>query len=183
MSETRRAIAEHVRENPGVHFSAVVRGLDLAPGQVQYHLRRLGDGEVVAEELRGRTHYYPPGYDDWERAALATFRRETARDLLAHLLAVGETTPSELADELDVARSTVEWHLDDLVARDIVDKRREANRVYLELARPEATAELLGEITPSLPERMVDRFTRLVDGFVGDGSGVTESPEDDLAEE
>ena len=187
MSETRRSIAEHVRENPGVHFSAVVRGLDLAPGQVQYHLRRLDD-EVVAEELRGRTHYYPPGYDDWERAALATFRRETARDVLAHLLAVGETTPSELTDELGVARSTVEWHLDDLVAHDIVDKRREANRVYLELARPEATADLLGEITPSLPERMVDRFTRLVDGFVGDASVADEfaedgSPGDDFAEE
>lgn len=188
MSETRRSIAEHVRENPGVHFSAVVRGLDLAPGQVQYHLRRLGDDEVVAEELRGRTHYYPRGYDDWERAALATFRRETARDVLAHLLAVGETTPAELADELDVARSTVEWHLDDLVAHDIVDKRREANRVYLELARPEATAGLLGEITPSLPERMVDRFARLVDGFaeagfVEDEPTEDESAEGDLAEE
>ncbi|WP_132058704.1 winged helix-turn-helix transcriptional regulator [Halorussus amylolyticus] len=170
MSETRRAIAAHVRANPGVHFSGVVRGLDLAPGQVQYHLRRLGkEGEVVAEELRGRTHYYPPEYDDWERAALATFRRETARDVLAHLLDVGEAAPAELADELELARSTVEWHLDSLVAHDLVDKRRENNRVRLALARPEATADLLGEITPSLPERMVDRFTRLVDDFVEGG--------------
>lgn len=184
MSETRRAIAEHVRENPGVHFSAVVRGLDLAPGQVQYHLRRLGDRrEVVVEELRGRTHYYPPGYDDWERAALATFRRETARGVLAHLLAVGETTPADLTDELGVARSTVEWHLDALVERNLVEKRREGNRVYLELARPEATADLLGEITPSLPERMVDRFTQLVDGLVEDGLVGDELVEDGSAED
>ncbi|USZ69818.1 winged helix-turn-helix transcriptional regulator (plasmid) [Halorussus salilacus] len=170
MSETRRDIADHVRANPGVHFNAVVRGLDLAPGQVQYHLRRLrSEGEVVAEELRGRTHLYPPGYDEWERSALATFRRENARDALAHLLDAGETTPAELADELGVARSTVEWHLDSLVAEDLVDKRREGNRVFLELTRPEATAELLAEITPSLPERLVDRFTRLVDGFLEEG--------------
>ncbi|WP_135829316.1 winged helix-turn-helix transcriptional regulator [Halorussus halobius] len=170
MSETRSAIADHVRDHPGVHFSAVVRALDLAPGQVQYHLRRLRrDDRVVAEEVRGRTHLYPPGYDDWERAALAMFRRETARDLLAHLLDRGSATPGDLADDLGVARSTVEWHLDELVARDLVAKRRSGNRVWLELVRPEATADLLGTVTPSLPERMVDRFAKLVDGLVEDG--------------
>lgn len=170
MSETRRDIAEHVRDNPGVHFNAVVRALDLAPGQVQYHLRKLRSEEtVVTESVRGRTHLYPPEYDDWERAALAMFRRETARDVLAHLLDAGETPPAELADELGVARSTVEWHLDELTTRELVDKRREGNRVRLEPARPEATADLLGEITPSLPERMVDRFTRLVDELVEEG--------------
>ena len=167
MSETRAAIADHVRARPGVHFSAIVRSLDLAPGQVQYHLRKLDESEAVAaEELYGRTHYYPPAFDDWERAALAMFRRETARDVLAVLLAEGETGPATLADELDLARSTVEWHLDNLVEQDIVEKSREGNRVRVALCRPEATAELLGTITPSLPERMVDRFTRLVDGLL-----------------
>jgi predicted transcriptional regulator len=170
VNATRRTIADHVRANPGVHFNAVVRELDLAPGQVQYHLRRLRDAEmVVAEEVSGRTHFYPPGYDDWERTALAMFRRETARDVLAHLLDAGETTPADLAADLDLARSTVEWHLDNLIAADLVAKRREGGRVSLELARPAATADLLAEITPSLPERLVDRFTRLVDGFVEDG--------------
>ncbi|WP_137286170.1 winged helix-turn-helix transcriptional regulator [Halorussus salinisoli] len=170
MNETRRSIADHVRANPGVHFNAVVRALDLAPGQVQYHLRRLtADEEVVTDEVQGRTHLYPPRFDDWERSALAMFRRETARDVLAHLLDSGATTPAELADELGLARSTVEWHLDNLTDYDLVDKRREGNRVHLEPARPEATADLLGEVTPSLPERMVDRFTKLVDGLVEEG--------------
>lgn len=170
MSETRQAIADHVRSNPGVHFSAVVRALDLAPGQVQYHLRRLRSEEtVVTEEVRGRTHLYPPAYDDWERSALAMFRRENAREILAYLLAADETTPNRLADELGVARSTVEWHLDELIANELVAKRREGNRVFLELARPAETADLLAEITPSLPERLVDRFTRLVDELVEEG--------------
>jgi len=173
VTETRRAIADHVRDNPGVHFSGVVRALDLAPGQVQYHLRRLrGDDRVVAEEIRGRTHLYPPGYDEWERAALAMFRRETARELLAHLLDHGSATPADLADDLGVARSTVEWHLDELVDRDLVAKRRPDNRVRLELVRPEATADLLASVTPSLPERMVDRFTKLVDGLVEEGEAL-----------
>ena len=40
-TDTRERIAAHVEHNPGVHFSELVRDLDLAPGQVQYHLRRL----------------------------------------------------------------------------------------------------------------------------------------------
>ena len=167
---TRERIREHVAANPGIHFNELTRTLDLAPGQVQYHLKRLLEDEsVVTDEIRGRTHLYPPGYDDWERSALAVFRRETARDLLAYLLEVGETTPAALADELGVARSTVEWHLDNLTDDDLVRKRREGNRVYLEPARPDETAALLREITPSLPERMVDRFTKLVDGLVEEG--------------
>ena len=170
MNETRRSIAGYVRERPGVHFNAVVRGLDLAPGQVQYHLKRLRDDEtVVADEIRGKTHFYPPEYDEWERAALAMLRRETARDVLVHLLDEGETTPADLADELGVARSTVEWHLDELTDQRLVEKRRETNRVTLEPVRPDATARLLAEVTPSLPERMVDRFTKLVDGLVDEG--------------
>jgi hypothetical protein len=68
MTETRTRTADHIRTHPGIHFNALVRALDLAPGQTQYHLKRLlADNTVVAEHLYGRTHYYPPDYNDWER--------------------------------------------------------------------------------------------------------------------
>lgn len=170
MTETRTAIAEHVATNPGVHFSGLVRELDLAPGQVQYHLRRLrADETVVAEDLYGRTHLYPPGFTDWERRALALLRRETARDLLGHLMADGPTPAADLAADLDVARSTLQWHLDRLVAADLVEKRRDGNRVVVALADPDATARLLAAVSPSLPDRMVDRFARLVDRLLSEG--------------
>jgi predicted transcriptional regulator len=61
MSETRKRIARHIQTTPGVHFNKLVRELDLAPGQVQYHLKRLLSTESVVEErLYGQTHYYPP---------------------------------------------------------------------------------------------------------------------------
>lgn len=170
MSETRTRIADYVRAHPGVHFSGLVRRLELGPGQVQYHLRRLREeGTVVVEDLYGRSHYYPPEYDAWERAALALLRRETAGDVVAYLLESGPTDPSTVADELDVARSTLEWHLDRLTARGLVDKRRdERNRVTLVVARPADTVALLRDADPTLRERLVDRFTRLVDRFLAE---------------
>ena len=168
MSSTRARVADHVAAHPGVHFNQLVRALDLAPGQVQHHVRRLvDDGRVERAEFYGRTHYYPPAFDAWERGALALFRRETARDVLGYLLERGDARPAEVADAVGVARSTLEWHVDHLVERDAVRKERDArNRVTLTLSRPEATARLLREVSPSLPERFVDRFARLVDSLL-----------------
>jgi DNA-binding MarR family transcriptional regulator len=122
---------------------------------------------VVEARLYGRTHYYPPGYEAWNRAAIALLRRETARDVLVTLLERGPTDPSTVADGLEIARSTLEYHLDRLVEQGLVEKRRDShNHVTLVLVRPAATAELLAEISPSLPERLVDRFTRLFDDLL-----------------
>lgn len=170
MTGTRIRIALKIRRNPGIHFNELVRTLGFAPGQVQYHVRRLVDAEEVVEQrLYGRTHYYEPTFEPWERGVLALFRRETARDVLGYLLEHGPTRPQTVADELDIARSTLEWHLDRLVEQEIVRKDRdERNRVTLVVAHPDRTRTLLGEIHPPIPDRFVDRFTRLVDSLLAE---------------
>ncbi|QSW99696.1 winged helix-turn-helix transcriptional regulator [Haloterrigena alkaliphila] len=172
MSETRDQIRAQVRANAGIHFNELVRESAFAPGQIQYHVRRLIEAdELVREERYGQTHYYPPEYDEWERAALALFRRETAREIVVFLLEHGPSRPAAVADDLDVARSTLEYHLDNLVECDVVAKAYgERNRVTLSLARPDRTAALLSEVSPTVPDRLVDRFTRLVDGVLEDAT-------------
>ena len=164
---TRDRLAEHVRAHPGLHFNELVRRLDLAPGQAQYHLRRLARADrVVREEVSGRTHYFDPSFDPAERRRVALFRRETARDAVVELLD-GPARPAAVADALGVARSTLEWHLDGLADAGVVEKRRdERDRVTLALADPEATARSLRRIEPSVPDRLLDRFTRLVDSIL-----------------
>ena len=172
MSDVRHDIRNRVSTDPGIHFNALVRELDLASGQTQYHVRRLlRSGEIVSEELYGRTHYYPTDYDDWDRRALALLRRETCRDVLVYLIEHGPARPDEVADALGIARSTLEWHLDHLLECDLVEKRYgERNRVTLHLASPERTGKLLARVTPSVADRLVDRFTRLVDSLLEDAA-------------
>ncbi|WP_440770360.1 winged helix-turn-helix transcriptional regulator [Natronorubrum sp. DTA28] len=168
MSDTRDQIRAHVRSNAGIHFNELVRESAYAPGQIQYHIRRLIDaGDLVREECYGQTHYYPPAYDAWERGALALFRRETVREVVVYLIEHEPCRPATVAEDLEIARSTLEYHLDHLVEREIVDKTYdERNRVTLSLANPERTAPLLSDVTPTVPDRLVDRFTRLVDGLL-----------------
>lgn len=173
MSETRQRVARWIRATPGVHFNELVRTLDLAPGQVQYHLKRLRAAESIVEErLYGRTHYYPPGCDGWRRGALSLLRRETAGDIAAVLRERGSARPRTVADDLDIARSTLEWHVGHLAEQNVVAKERdERNRVTLVLVRPAETAQLLDEIDPSSLPRMVDRFARLADRLLDEPSG------------
>lgn len=165
MNETRRQINRHVHANAGIHFNALVRESAFAPGQIQYHVRRLIDeGALVRETHYGRTHYYPPSYDEWERAVLALFRRETTREIVVHLIERETARPAEIASAIGIARSTFEYHLDRLVECSIVEKRYDdRSRVVLELADPERTGTLLSAVEPTVPDRLLDRFTRLVD--------------------
>jgi predicted transcriptional regulator len=166
MTDTRNRVRSHVESNPGVHFNAVSRNLDIATGQTQYHLRRLLRSESLhSEEICGRTHYFPDGYSGREQAAIALLRRETTRELVMLLLDRGETTPGTLADEVGIARSTVEWHLSNLIDYDLVEKEYDGRTVFVRPTRPELLRETLVEIDPNLPDRLVDRFSRLVDSF------------------
>jgi predicted transcriptional regulator len=165
VSDTRDSIERHIREDPGVHFNELVRALDLAPGQVQYHVRKLRRrSAVVTDELFGRTHYYPPEYDEWERAALALLRRETSAEIVATLLDEGPSRPVDVAERVGIARSTLAWHTDRLVGAGLVEKRYDGHQLVV--ADERRTAELLETADPSLPERLVDRFTRLVDALL-----------------
>ena len=165
MSDTRERIESVIQSHPGIHFNDLARTLELAPGQVQYHLKKLLSADEVVDEHRyGQTHYYPPGCDSWERGALSLLRRETAGDIVAVLVESDSIQPQTVARELDIARSTLEWHLDRLTEQNVVEKRRdEHNHVTLVLVQPNETARLLNEVRPSTPTRMVDRFIRLTD--------------------
>ncbi len=167
MTDTRSRVRSHVEANPGVHFSAVSRNLDIATGQTQYHLRRLlRAGTLHSAEICGRTHYFPDGYSERERAAIALMRRETTRELVMLLLEKGAVTPAALAGELGVARSTVEWHLSNLFEYELVEKEYEGRTVTVRPTRTGLLKETLVEIDPSVPDRLVDRFSRLVDSLL-----------------
>ena len=169
MTTTRTSIVETIDARPGIHFSELTRTLDVAPGQVQYHLRRLEvEDTVVEDRIDGQTHYYPTGYDAWERRALAILRRETAGEIVALLIEAEPVRPADVTAELDIARSTLDWHLERLVDVGLVEKRRHDGRVILLAANPEETVRLLYDADPTLADRLVDRYTRLVDRFLAE---------------
>jgi predicted transcriptional regulator len=167
VSDTRSRIRDCISRDPGIHFNEISRKLDIATGQTQYHLRKLiRSGTLEKEAVAGRTHYYPPTFSPWERQAIALLRRETTREIVLVLLRNQPAAPAAIADRLDLARSTVEWHLSRLVEHDIASKEQadgDASRVVVTLSDDRSVYRLLREIEPRLLDRVVDRFSRLAD--------------------
>ncbi|MFB6282440.1 MAG: winged helix-turn-helix transcriptional regulator [Halobacteria archaeon] len=166
MTDVADFILEYVEINPGMHFSGILREIDVASGQLQYHLRNLSEeGEVESEKVAGMRHYFPEDFGKKERVKLSLLRRETKRDVVVGLLGCDGRSPGDLARELGLARSTLEHHLADLEEPGLVERRYVDGRVYLEPGDDEEITRLLETIDPSLLDRSTDRFTRLFDGF------------------
>ena len=164
MSTTRTTLVEHVEQNPGIHFNALVRALGTTPDKLQRLTERVeSDGDLIVTDLYGKRHFYPDGYDAWERHALALVRRETTRDVLFYLLENARSDPGAVAEDVGIARSTLSWHCDRLIDAGLIEKQRDGRRVELVARRPGEIHRLLASVEPTVLEQWVDRTTRLFD--------------------
>lgn len=172
MSDVRDSIQDEIQAVPGIHFNEVVRRLQLAPGQVQYHIRRLiATDEIVKDSLGGRTHYFPQGVPPEDRQAIAVLRRESANAILTLALENGEVRPKHVADRFDLARSTVEYHLERLEATGLIQKGYSPDgTMHVSVPCSDRGEELLSVTDPDMVDRLTDRFDRLVDGLLSNRS-------------
>lgn len=164
---SRRAIYQHVVDNPGTHFRALLDALDYAQGTVQYQLRWLVEEGLLEVSEDGKyTRYYPADeFDDVDRAVMNALRREYARRVLAHLLADGPLSTTELSDRLGKASSTVSWHLSKLHEADLVSKERDGRTVRYAVADPNRVEYLYTVYRQTFTDRVVDRLLDLWDSY------------------
>lgn len=109
----RKRITEYVRRNPGVHFRQIVRDLDLAIGQLDFHLNALVKGEVlVKDSTAGNARFYVRDrFSKEERKALSILRREIPRGIVLYLLEKPGSTPSEILGNFSFTSATLSYHM------------------------------------------------------------------------
>jgi DNA-binding transcriptional ArsR family regulator len=92
-------------------------------------------------------------------------RREYSRRILAHLLADGARSTTELTDRLDKAQSTVSWHLSNLAEADLVTKERHGRSVVYGVSNPDRVKYLYTIHQRSFTDKVVDRILGLWDSY------------------
>lgn len=164
---SRRAIYQHVADNPGLHFRALLDDLDYAKGTLQYHLQWLVNEDLVEVSDDGKyTRYYPTAaFDETDQAVMNALRREYSRRILAHLLADGPLTTTELSERLEKAQSTVSWHLSNLSDAGLLTKERNGRRVVYDVTDPERVTYLYTTYRRTFTDRIVDRLLDLWDSY------------------
>jgi len=156
MPEVRARVLSFVRAYPGVHVRAVERELGLPSRLAAYHLGQLeADGQVQRVQETGFARYFAAvGKPTWSRddvRFLCLMRRAAALRVTVLLAGKGPLGRQEIGAELDLARASVSYHLDLLMAGGVVAAGREGRKVLYRLADPAATLGRLANFTP-LPE-------------------------------
>lgn len=112
----RARIYAVVQEDPGIHPRKIARRLHLHPSTVTYHVNALEAVDVVESMRRGRYRHLFTANDltRVEKAVAAAMHRPAKRAVIRILDDPVGQSQAAIADRLDIDRSTVKHHVDDL---------------------------------------------------------------------
>ncbi len=158
--ENRRKIYRFISEKPGSYLREMERELGMKPGLLSYHLDYLEKRELIRSEDDGyrRRYFVSEDFGLRDRKIVSLLRQESPRKILLHILVNGESSFSELKEEMGVAKSTLSYHLKKLTKVDIILSSKIEREKYYDIDEREKVADLIISLKDSLEEDAVDRF-------------------------
>lgn len=159
--ENRKEIYQVIEEFPGLHMREIKRRADMSMNLVRYHLGQLKKYEVIEEiEEDEYKRYYPKEgerrVDFEDKRYLALLREEIPLNVVVYLLSRGEpASHGEIKEGLDIAASTLSYHLKKMREKGLLTKE---GRAYW-ISEPEEVSNLLVKYEP--PKDIIDEFIDL----------------------
>ncbi|UCG69196.1 MAG: winged helix-turn-helix transcriptional regulator [Thermoplasmata archaeon] len=134
----RRRILDHVKENPGKHYRAILSDLDLPMGVLTYHLNRLEKAQYIKSRQDGIfRRFYPPG----RKTEMRFFLSEIQESILNVIKENRGISQSKIAEKIGVSRKVVNYH------SNILDQ---AGLIFVESHGRESACYLRGGINPDV---------------------------------
>jgi predicted transcriptional regulator len=154
----RKRITEYIRRNPGVHFRQITRDLDLAIGQLDFHLNALVKGEVLVKDTStGNARFYVRDkFSREERKALSILRREIPRGIVLYLLENPGSTPSQILGNFSFTSATLSYHLRRLEKGGILRAEQKGRERHYSVSDPDLVETLLVLYKTTLIDTIVD---------------------------
>jgi len=127
--EIRRTIYSYIDEYPGSHLREIARDLDLKPSNVEWHLRKLEQCNLIrSRKIGGKKVYYlvEGGVQARKRAiAESILRNRNARRIMDYLKKNPGKHLLEISRALHLNHHTVKWHLKKMIMAEMVEVNRE----------------------------------------------------------
>jgi DNA-binding transcriptional ArsR family regulator len=129
--ELRNKIYNIILKNPGLHFREIVRKSNIPATTLSYHLRRLEKNDLLITKKEGRyiRYFVSKDIDNKEKTIINIIRQETTRNILLYIVLMIVTTQSEIAKELELHPTTVEFHLKKLRKNDLIEPAQIKNGI------------------------------------------------------
>jgi DNA-binding MarR family transcriptional regulator len=104
----RSRIFEYVKENPGQHYRAILKDLDLTMGVLTYHLNRLEKAEYLKSRQDGM---YRRFFVTGRRTEVRFFLSDIQESILATIRDNQGISQTRIADGIGVSRKVVNYHV------------------------------------------------------------------------
>jgi predicted transcriptional regulator len=160
--EARRKIYKLVEKNPGLHFREIQRRLGVAVGSLQYHLGYLEKEHLIKASKHGKFRRYfttkQRGLGESQQE-MNVLRKESTRKIILFLQQRKRAaTNRQIAKAIGLTPSTTSFHLNSLIAAEVIEKRRSGRRSLFSLKEKAKTAGLLVSYQKSFLDELVDNF-------------------------
>lgn len=157
----RKRIYDHIRLNPGVHFREVQRNLDLAVGQLDFHVNSMIKGEVIVKEMEaGNARFYVRDrFSRDEKKALSVLRRDIPRGIVLYLLDRPGSSPSKILEAFSITNATLSYHLRKLEKSGILKAEAEGRSRHYSVTDPDLMGSLLLLYRSSLFDRVIQKIS------------------------
>jgi len=161
---TRKKLYREIKKAPGIHFRELKRRTGFAIGALQYHLDVMEKASLVRKHKQGKfiRYFLVQGeHSESEKITLSLLREESVRKIMLLLIEKKRATNRQLARFLDLAPSTISFHVQKLLKAGIVEKRRTPKRTFFVLLNPNESKALLINYRKSFLDSLVDSFVEM----------------------
>jgi predicted transcriptional regulator len=156
-------IISYIDNNPGQHYNNILRALKIAPGTLQYHLNRMERAKkIIVVRKKFYTRYFPKTMKHpVDQNIMVVLRQKIPRNLLLLLMEGSDKTGHELAELLNVTKSTLSYYTRQLEKLDVINITIDGREKRYSLKDPARIAELIKKHKKSFGDEMVDRFVEV----------------------
>lgn len=124
-------VLEFIYNNPGSHFRKIKKELGLSIGTIQYQLNKLeNDGKIVSIQNRFYKFYFPIGvFQEREKEILQILNHPSLRNIILFIIEKKNPSKNEIANHLDISYSSVNWHLERLIAYNMIIEKKDGKSI------------------------------------------------------
>ncbi|MEJ2250545.1 MAG: winged helix-turn-helix transcriptional regulator [Candidatus Lokiarchaeota archaeon] len=134
-NENRKKILREILDQPGIHHNELLRRCDIQKGQLQWHLSVLKRyGIIKSKKFNQYKLFFPiKKFFKNESSLEDLIKSQTTLEILDIIANEPGIIMSEISNKLNLAKSTIKYHLDKLKQKDIIEISQKGREKRLKL--------------------------------------------------
>jgi DNA-binding MarR family transcriptional regulator len=104
----RKRIFDYIKENPGMHYRAILTSLDLPMGMLSYHINRLEKAQYIKSRQDGMFRRF---YVKGKKTEMRFFLSDIQESILSVIRENQGISQSKIAEKVNVSRKVVNYHV------------------------------------------------------------------------